>query len=383
ADALRSLGFKPSLIDPNLWMMKIQSWYEYICTHIDDFLIASRTAKKIMKQLLTIYKIRNIGPPSYLLGADITRQKKFWTIGSKTYVGEIIKRIEAIFGQLAKHKVPMVAGDHPEEDESEILCTSDRELYQMLIGMAQWIVNLGRLDIIFALSSLNRFSSCPREGHMDRVLKIFGFLKKYPNRSICMSNFKQDFSHFAEVKTDWTQEYGDAKEELPSNAPTALGSSVRITCYVDSDHAHDTVTRRSVTGYIIVLNSMQFIWYSKRQGSVESSTYGAEFVATRTAVEQIKGVRYSLRMLGVTLNEPCMVFGDNLAVVTNASFASSMLKKKHLGISYHLVREAVAAVIISVYHISSEDNPANPLTKSEKLANLKILEEMFFYARHR
>ncbi|MGH7954773.1 MAG: reverse transcriptase domain-containing protein, partial [Gloeomargaritales cyanobacterium] len=205
ADALRSLGFKPSLIDPNLWMMKVQSWYEYICTHIDDFLIASRTAKKIMKQLLTIYKIRNIGPPSYLLGADITRQKIFWTIGSKTYIGEIIKRIEAIFGQLAKHKVPMVAGDHPEEDESEILSASDRELYQMLIGMAQWIVNLGRLDIIFALSSLNRFSSCPREGHMDRVLKIFGFLKKYPNRSICMSNFKQDFSHFEEVKADWTQ----------------------------------------------------------------------------------------------------------------------------------------------------------------------------------
>ncbi|MGH7974606.1 MAG: reverse transcriptase domain-containing protein [bacterium] len=104
ADALRSLGFHPSLIDPNVWMKKVKLWYEYICTHIDDFLIASRAANKIMKELLKIYKIRNIGPPSYLLGADIVRQKEFWTIGSKTYIMESLNRIEAIFGQLAKHK---------------------------------------------------------------------------------------------------------------------------------------------------------------------------------------------------------------------------------------------------------------------------------------
>ncbi|MGH3053743.1 MAG: Ty1/Copia family ribonuclease HI, partial [Gaiellaceae bacterium] len=195
----------------------------------------------------------------------------------------------------------------------------------------------------------------------------------------CVNNTKQDYGNYEEVKVDWKQEYPDAQEEVPTNAPKALGSTVRITCYVDSDHAHDTVTRRSVTGFIIILNSMPFIWYSKRQGSVESSTYGAEFIATRTAVEHLKGVRFSLRMLGISLDEPCIVFGDNLAVVTNATEPASMLKKKHLGISYHLVREAVAAGIITVYHISSEENPANPLTKSEKVANLKIIEEMFFY----
>ncbi|MGH7954585.1 MAG: reverse transcriptase domain-containing protein [Gloeomargaritales cyanobacterium] len=379
ADALRSIGFKPSLVDSNLWMRQVKKWYEYICTHTDDFVIASKETKKIMEKLLKIYKIRNIGPPSFLLGADIIKQKNYWTIGSKTYVTETIKRIEAIFGQLAKHKVPMIPGDHPEEDTSEILSPSDRELYQMLIGMAQWIVSLGRLDIIFSLSSLNRFSSCPREGHMNRILKVFGYLKKYPNRSICINATVQDYGDLDKNNTDWTQEYGDAEEDVPTNAPKELGPSIRVTCYVDSDHAHDTVTRRSVTGFIIVLNSMPFIWFSKRQGSVEASTYGAEFVATRISVEHIKGVRYSLRMLGVKIDGPCFVFGDNLAVVSNATIASSMLKKKHLGISYHLVREAVAAGIISVFHIDSEDNPANPLTKSEKLANLKILEEIFFY----
>ncbi|MGH7955373.1 MAG: Ty1/Copia family ribonuclease HI [Gloeomargaritales cyanobacterium] len=81
------------------------------------------------------------------------------------------------------------------------------------------------------------------------------------------------------------------------------------------------------------------------------------------------------------MDEPCIVFGDNLAVVTNTTKPASMLKKKkkHLGISYHLVREAVAAGIVTVYHIDSEENPANPLTKPEKLANLKIIEEMFFF----
>ncbi|MGH3055100.1 MAG: hypothetical protein ACRDL7_09005, partial [Gaiellaceae bacterium] len=169
---------------------------------------------------------------------------------------ETIKRIEKIFGSLPQHKLPMTAGDHPEEDISSILTSTDRELYQMLIGMGQWIINLGRIDIMYSISSLSRFSSCPREGHMDRILKVFGYLKKYPNRAFCINKFKQNYDDYQSITCDWTQEYPDACENIPTNAPDPLGSTIRITCYVDSDHAHDTVTRRSVTGFIIILNSM-------------------------------------------------------------------------------------------------------------------------------
>ncbi|MGH3053654.1 MAG: reverse transcriptase domain-containing protein, partial [Gaiellaceae bacterium] len=378
SNTLRLIGFHPTKGDPNLWIMPVEDWYEFICTHIDDFVIASRSPKKILDMLLKVYKIKNIGEPSYLLGADIIKREKFWTIGSKTYIKEVIVKVEGLFGALPRPRVPMTKGDHPEEDKSEILSATDIGLYQMLMGMGQWIVSLGRLDIVFAISSLSRFLACPREGHMDRILKVFGYLKKFPNREICCNPAVQDYSQYKETDCDWLQEYPDAVEEIPVDKPEPRGPGVTVTCFVDSDHAHDTVTRRSVTGYIIVLNSMPFIWFSKRQGSVESSTYGAEFVAMRLAVERLKGVRYSLRMLGIQVDQPCIVFGDNLAVVSNATDPASMLKKKHLGISHHLVRESVAARIIRVFHILTDDNPANAFTKSETVEKLKILEEMFF-----
>ena len=103
---------------------------------------------------------------------------------------------------------------------------------------------------------------------------------------------------------------------------------------------------------------------SKRQGSVETSTYGAEFNAMRTATEETMALRYMLRSLGVPVTQPTKMFGDNLGVIQNASMPDSMLKKKHTAIAYHRVREAVAASIIKPYHIDGEFNPSDVLTKS-------------------
>ena len=74
----------------------------------------------------------------------------------------------------------MVDGDHPEEDASEILDDAGHQRYQMLIGMLNWIACIGRMDVAFATTSLSRFTACPRQGHMDRVLRIFGI--KYRKR---------------------------------------------------------------------------------------------------------------------------------------------------------------------------------------------------------
>ena len=90
-------------------------------------------------------------------------------MGCKTYIKEGIRRIKNMFGMLIKHDIPMVAGDHPELDESKHLDDDEHTKYQMLIGMLNWIVTIGRIDIVFAVSSLSRFTACPRQGHMGRA----------------------------------------------------------------------------------------------------------------------------------------------------------------------------------------------------------------------
>ena len=86
-------------------------------------------------------------------------------------------------------------------------------------------------------------------------------------------------------------------------------------------------------------------------------------------------------MLGVLIVVACMVFVDSFSVVTNVTQPESMLQKKHLGITFHFVGEAVTTGIIDAYHICSEENPANPLMKSVMLTEMKIIKEMFFHHR--
>ena len=83
-------------------------------------------------------------------------------------------------------------------------------------------------------------------------------------------------------------------------------------------------------------------WFSKKQSSVETSTFGSEFMAMKTATEYIWGLRYKLRMMGIPIIGPCLTYGDNNAVVTNSTLPDSVLKKKSNSIAYNFVREGAA-----------------------------------------
>ena len=115
-------------------------------------------------------------------------------------------------------------------------------------------------------------------------------------------------------------------------------------------------------------------WFSKRQNTVETSTFGSELVAMRIAKELIVGLRYKLRMFGVPINGPANVYCDNQGVVKNTSLPNSTLSKKHNAINYHTVREAVAAGIMRVTKEPTETNLADLLTKvlSKQRRNLLL-----------
>ena len=88
---------------------------------------------------------------------------------------------------------------------------------------------------------------------------------------------------------DFTQELGalytDAAEEQDDNIPMTLVGEISITVFVDSDHGHDKVTRRSIMGLIAFLNRTPAFYLSKRHVAIETSTYGAEFCAMKTGVD--------------------------------------------------------------------------------------------------
>ena len=97
---------------------------------------------------------------------------------------------------------------------------------------------------------------------------------------------------------DFTQELGalypDAAKELDANLPTPPVEEISITVFVDRNHGHDNVTRRSITGLIAFLGRTPAFYLLKRQGAIKTLTYGAEFCAVKTGVEETIAIRYMM-----------------------------------------------------------------------------------------
>ena len=136
-----------------------------------------------------------------------------------------------------------------------------------------------------------------------------------------------------------------------------------INAQVDADHAGDTVTRQSRTGFLVYVNRALVCWHSKKQNSVESSSFGSEFMAIKACCEYIFGLRYKLRMLGIPVNRPALIAGDNQSVLANTTIPDSTLKKKSQSIAYHFVREGVARDEWRTAYIRSKLNASDLLTK--------------------
>ncbi len=184
-----------------------------------------------------------------------------------------------------------------------------------------------------------------RVGHLKELFHIFTYLKAHHNTEMVFNPTPVDFDQSLFLRQDWSfspYRYAGLEEEMPPGMPTPHGPTMTMRVYVDSNHAGDLVTRRSQTGFIVFLNNAPIYWSSKKQGSCETSTFGSEFVAMKQATEYVRGLCFILRMMGITVDEPAFIFGDNQSVLANTTAPASTLKKKSNTIAYHFAREGCA-----------------------------------------
>jgi hypothetical protein len=323
-------------------------------------------------------------PPKNYLGAKIkewsipNETRQVWSMNCTQYIKEAVKNVEKELAQSGytlkgKPNTPMQSGYRPELDVSATLGPEQANYYQSLIGILRWAVELGRIDIYIDVSLLSSYLAEPRVGHLEQVFHIFSYLKHHTNSHMVFDPNYVAWDQASFSDHDWSEFYQGVKEAVPPNAPKPRGNPVQINAFVDADHAGNRVTRRSQTGILIYLNCAPINWYSKSQSTVESSTFGSEFIALRILVEMLEGLRYKLRMFGIPIDGPSNVFCDNKSVVTNSTVPTSTLKKKHNSIAYHRVREAVAAGTLRIAKVHTSENLADLLTKPLGGPQLKTL----------
>ena len=143
------------------------------------------------------------------------------------------------------------------------------------------------------------------------------------------------------------------KKLSPTTVPNLLAKSDTTTTTLDVNLLHCLATGTSLTACLHFCNQTPTAWYSKKQATVETATYGSEFVAAKTATEQNMDLRYTLRYLGVLIKSKSYLFGDNRSVVTSATLLHSTLSKRHNILAFLRVSEAIAAKIIDFHWIQS------------------------------
>ena len=150
---------------------------------------------------------------------------------------------------------------------------------------------------------------------------------------------------------------------------------------MDANLHHDLATGKAVTAVLHFLNQTPIESYTKRQSTVETATYGSEFVAARTAVDQIIDIRTTLRYLGVPIRDKSYMFGDNRSAVTSSTIPNSTISKRHHLASYQRVREEIAAKYISFHWKDGKSNPGDILSKHWEFATVwPMLKPILFWS---
>ena len=235
-------------------------------------------------------------------------------------------------------------------ESGEKLDSAEHGLYRTMVGCLLYLSCWSRPDISFAVSELSRFVSEPCHQHMVAVKHLLRYLKG-------------------------TKELG-----LIYSKPTGLGLTDKADLlwgYVDSDWAGCPDSRKSTSGYVLMLNGAAVSWKSKRQSVVALSSAEAEFVAASSMVQEVIYVRKFLDNLGFPQEKPTPIFEDNRTCVAwSEGSVGGSDRAKHIDLREHFVHDAVSRGILKLESIPSAENVADLLTKPLSVTPFQTLRKI-------
>eukprot|EP00957_Ditylum_brightwellii_P136358 10399500-Ditylum_brightwellii.AAC.1 len=293
-------------------------YYEMILVYVDDIVMISHDTNSIIFQKADSVRLNedSLDPPSCCLGAAIKvytdrDRVECWVMSSDEYVKAAVVKVER-------------------DLEKEELDDDGVAKYQGYMGVFHQMIELGQIDILTKASYLAFHQALPCEGHLEACYSTFAYLRKH----LTMATFKD---------ADWVNFYGDVTEEIPDDMPKPLGNSVQMKAWFYSDHTGNLVT--------------------SAKNTVETSTFGAEFIVGHTCLEAVEDLHFKLRVFGIPIDGPAHAMYNNSSVVNSDQHPESTLNKKHLSICLHMIRETCVAGIIYVGKIESKKSLSDFFTK--------------------
>ena len=222
--------------------------------YIDNLLVLSHQGERVMQALENFYRLKDgYSKPERYLGAEVKQwsfprdnSKSMWALSSSQYVKEAITNIERHLKDLNRKLYPTHQPMHsdysPEVDITPFLNDKEAKLFSSQISILRWMVELGRLDIFIQVSLLSSFLVQPRQGHLEAIYYLYGYLKAHDRSTMVFDTEYINWCDDDFPEQDWTKFYRDVKSDFPPNAPEPKGMPVQINTFIDASHARNKLT---------------------------------------------------------------------------------------------------------------------------------------------
>jgi hypothetical protein len=341
-----TLGFTATVSDPCLfWKLTSSGQRILLFLFVDDMQVAfdkadEREWAEAHNQLKERFNITDLGESKFMLGMRITRDRAARTIklDQELYVSKALEK----FGldQCTPKRTPgsncQVDSDEPASDLDQ---PCELKLYQEKVGTLLYAAISTRPDISFAVNKLTQRMQAPTVRDARACDRVFRYLAGTKTLGLLFGRQRVDGS------------------------PEAPSSTVSVTAYADADWASDRIDRKSITGWIAMINGDPVSWASKKQKVVSQSSCEAELYAEAAAINETKWLNGLLGEIGVNQSTSPLIYGDNQSTQALSKNGIKSERTKHVAIKYAFIHDEVSNGRVRLQWVPSAEQLADILTK--------------------
>jgi transposase InsO family protein len=300
----------------------------YVAVYVDDILISSSSEEEIARTkalFSSTFKMTDLGELEVFLGIKVTRSGSILQLSQEAYTCNILEK----FGMKDCHPQPSPCDPSAVITEANNVPLPDNIPYRQAVGCLIYLATSTRPDLCFAVNQASRHLSSPTMFDWIQVKRIFRYLAG-------------------------TKSFGVS---FDSNTP------FRLTAYADADWGGDIDSRRSTTGFTLMLSGGCISWKSQLQKTVALSSMEAEYMSASQASQEIIWTRNILADLGYEQKEPTLLYEDNQSCIALTKESRYHKRAKHIDLKYHFIRQTILKQQIALKYCPSAEQKADILTK--------------------
>lgn len=330
-DFFSSVNFNPSLADPCFFISGDPKWRCGVYVHVDDLSIMGHNTQRFKDLINKRFEMEDMGDCTFFLGMRLERDriKRTITLTQDKYIDAML--LEYGMEDCRTISTPMIPNTHlvPATQAEMVEFTNSGENYRRAVGLLNYLVLCTRPDLALVASQLAQFLENPGSLHWAAFKRVLRYLRHTRGKGITLG-----------------------------------GGPLTLEAYSDSDYAGCPFTRRSITGYVMLIGDACVSWRARKQATVATSSTEAEYRAAYEATQEVVWLRQLLSDFGYAQNKPTVLRCDNqgaLALTKNPLYQS---RSKHFDVIYHWIRERVNDSTIQPIYVQTTLMLADFLTKA-------------------